>query len=237
MSNALKIISALLSYPTPQLIGAKDELLSALKADTQANNKAKTLLRALINDICAHDIYDAQERYVLLFDRTRTNSLHLFEHVHGESSDRGQAMVDLAMMYERQGFDIEARELPDYLPLFLEYLSTQSDEEVSNLLAQTLHVICAIRERLQKRKSIYANAFLALEAISKAKPDPKALANILEVPDDDPNDLAALDKIWEDEAVSFGGAQGPQDCDPDRLRRQIRAHNRPAPQPEHNGEH
>jgi len=242
MANALKIISALLSYPTKELIEAAPELHRALKADVQANARAKAWIAALIDDISAHDIYDAQERYVLLFDRTRTNSLHLFEHVHGESRDRGQAMVDLAVMYEAQGFEINAKELPDYLPLFLEYLSTQSDEEVHNLLAQTLHVIVAIRERLQKRKSIYANALLALEAISNAKPDQKAVAQILDEPADDPNDLDAMDKIWEEEAVSFGAAQGTEQCGPDRLRSQIRAHNRPAPktpapQPERNGEH
>ncbi|VAW21051.1 Respiratory nitrate reductase delta chain [hydrothermal vent metagenome] len=237
MANALKIISALLSYPTPELLEAGPELSAALEADNQANKKAKAWLKALVDDISGRDIYDAQERYVLLFDRTRTNSLHLFEHVHGESRDRGQAMVDLAAMYDAQGFEIDAKELPDFLPLFLEYLSTQSDEEVHNLLGQTLHVICAIRQRLQKRKSIYANAFLALEAIANAKPDAEALANILEEPDEDPNDLEALDKIWEDEAISFGAANGPDQCDPDRLRSQIRAHNRPAPPPEHNGEH
>ncbi len=237
MANALKIISALLSYPTKELIEAGPELRQALAKDDQADDKSRAWLEALIDDICAHDIYDAQERYVLLFDRTRTNSLHLFEHVHGESRDRGQAMVDLAVMYERQGFEIDAKELPDYLPLFLEYLSTQSPEEVHNLLAQTLHVIAAIRERLQKRQSIYANALLALEAISDAKPDAKAVADILAEPDDDPGDLTALDKIWEDEVVSFGAAKGTEVCGPDRLRSQIRAHNRPPPQPELNGEH
>ena len=185
---------------------------------------------ALIDDICAHDVYDAQERYVLLFDRTRTNSLHLFEHVHGESRDRGQAMVDLAVMYATQGFDIDAKELPDYIPMFLEYLSTQSEQEINNLLGQTLHILAAIRERLQKRKSIYANAFLALEDIAGTKPDLDAVAEILAEPAADPLDLTALDEIWEEEAVTFGAGQGTDACGPDRLRTQIRAHNRPHPQ-------
>ena len=103
---------------------------------------------------------------VLLFDRTRSLSLHMFEHVHGESRDRGQAMVDLGQMYERQGFEIDPGEMPDFLPLFLEYLSTQSDAEVHELLGQTLHIVANLRTRLQKRDSIYANAMLALEAIA-----------------------------------------------------------------------
>jgi len=237
MINALKIISLLLSYPTKALLEAGGELQLALDADKMTSPAEKKLLGALIDDLVAHDIYDAEERYVLLFDRTRTHSLHLFEHVHGESRDRGQAMVDLAVMYEAQGFEIDANELPDYLPLFLEYLSTQSAEEVQNLLGQTMHIVSAIRERLQKRESIYANALLALEALSTQEADADAVAALLDEPEDDPNDLKALDKIWEDEVVSFGGGPGNDVCGPDRLRTQIRASQRPAPPPEFKGEH
>jgi nitrate reductase molybdenum cofactor assembly chaperone NarJ/NarW len=237
MANALKIISALLSYPTDELLAARDELHAALATDRMTGRREKAWLGALIDDLGNRDLFDAQERYVLLFDRTRTLSLHLFEHVHGESRDRGQAMVDLAQMYEAQGFDIDARELPDYLPLFLEYLSTQSAEEVHNLLTQTLHILVALRERLQKRDSIYANAFLALEALANARPDAAAVAGILAEADHDPNDLEALDKIWEDEAVTFGGNAGEGACGPDRLRTQIRAARRPASQNDSAGDH
>lgn len=237
MANALKLISALLSYPTLELLDAGAELHAALAADKMTGAREKQWLAKLIDDLASHDLYDAQERYVLLFDRTRTNSLHLFEHVHGESRDRGQAMVDLAMMYEAQGFDIDAQELPDYLPLFLEYLSTQSAEEINNLLGQTLHIIAALRARLQKRGSIYANAFLVLEALAGKRVDADAVAEILKVPEVDPNDLGALDEIWEEEAVSFMGNTGEGACGPDRLRRVIRAGNRPPPQPENRGGH
>ena len=237
MANALKIISALLSYPTADLIAAGEELRAAVAADTMTGRREKAWLGALIDDLGNRDLFDAQERYVLLFDRTRTLSLHLFEHVHGESRDRGQAMVDLALMYEAQGFEIDARELPDYLPLFLEYLSTQSPEEVHNLLTQTLHILAALRERLQKRDSIYANALLALEALANARPDAVAVAGLLAEAEHDPNDLEALDKIWEDEAVTFGGNAGEGACGPDRLRTQIRAARRPASRNDSAGDH
>lgn len=237
MANALKIISALLSYPTDELLAAGEELHAALAADTMTGRREKAWLGALIDDLSGRDLFDAQERYVLLFDRTRTLSLHLFEHVHGESRDRGQAMVDLAQMYEAQGFDIDALELPDYLPLFLEYLSTQSAEEVHNLLTQTLHITAALRERLQKRDSIYANAFLALEAIAGTRPNAEAVAGLLAEADHDPNDLEALDKIWEDEVVTFGGNAGEGACGPDRLRTQIRAARRPASRNDNAGDH
>ncbi len=237
MANGLKIISALLSYPTKELIDAGPELRAALAADTMTGGKEKKRLGALIDDLAGQDIYDAQERYVLLFDRTRSVSLHLFEHVHGESRDRGQAMVDLASMYEAQGFEVDAKELPDYLPLFLEFLSTQSAPTTHDQLGQILHIVSAVRQRLQQRKSLYANAFLALESIAGVKPDAEAVAQILKKPEDDPNDLQALDKIWEDEVVTFGGSAGGDSCGSDRLRTQIRAARRPAPQSEVQGEH
>ncbi len=230
MANALKILSVLLSYPSADLGAALPEIEAAIAADTRLAADDRARLAALAADIAGRDTYDAQERYVSLFDRTRTLSLHLFEHVHGESRDRGQAMVDLAQMYERQGFDIEPGEMPDYLPLFLEYLSTQSDREVHELLGQTLHIVANLRTRLLKRGSIYANALLVLEALAQAAPEQVALDELLEVPDHDPDDLEALDLVWQSEAVTFGGGAGEQACGPDRLRMQVRAARRPPPQ-------
>jgi len=237
MSNALKIVSILLSYPTAELLAATPELHAAISGDPLTGPREKAWLDALVDDLAGRDLYDAEERYVLLFDRTRTLSLHLFEHVHGESRDRGQAMVDLAQMYESQGLDISAGEMPDFLPLFLEYLSTQSAEEVHNLLGQTLHILSALRARLQKRDSIYANALLVLEAIAGTKADTKAVEELLQLPEHDPNDLKALDAVWNEEAVTFGGGPGNDACGPDRLRTQLRAAKRPAPRPEIAGGH
>lgn len=237
MANGFKIISALLSYPSKDLIDAGPELRAALAADTMVGKKEKKRLGALIDDLVGRDIYDAQERYVLLFDRTRSISLHLFEHVHGESRDRGQAMVDLANLYEARGFEVDAKELPDYLPLFLEFLSTQPAPEALSHLGQILHIVSAVRQRLQQRKTLYANGFLALESIAGAKPDAEAVALILKNPEDDPNDLQALDKIWEDEVVTFGGGAGNDSCASGRLRTQMRAIQRSATSPEIQGEH
>jgi nitrate reductase delta subunit len=233
MIVSLKIISLLLSYPTEELQQAAPELKAALAADTALGQREKALLGKLADDIAGLDIYDALERYVFLFDRTRTLSLHLFEHVHGESRDRGQAMVDLMAMYGAHGFEIGAKELPDYIPLFLEYLSTQPGDDARALLVQTLHILTALGERLRKRKSIYANAFRVLEAVARGKADPAAVADILDRPDDDPADLEALDKLWEEEAVTFGGGASANPCGVDRIRTQIRAGQRkPADPPQ-----
>ena len=122
---------------------------------------------SLAEDIAGMDLFDTQERYVWLFDRTRSLSLHLFEHVHGESRDRGQAMVDLAQHYEQNGFVISTRELPDFLPLFLEFLSVIPVEDARQLLDDPIEIIATLDERLRKRKSAYRVVFQALRAISR----------------------------------------------------------------------
>jgi nitrate reductase delta subunit len=113
--------------------------------------------------------------------------------------------------------------------LFLEYLSVKPAAEAAALLGQTSHILTALRERLKKRKSVYANAFAVLESMARGKPDAGLLRELLETPEDDPDDLDALDRVWEEEAVTFGGNAGENACGPDRLQRQIRAaHRKPA---------
>ena len=226
--RTLKALSLILSYPTRELQQAMPEISAVLASDTRLTAAARRGLRPLVEELAVRDIYDLEEQFVLLFDRSRTLSLNLFEHVHGESRDRGQAMVDLMAVYEEGGLAIDEKELPDYLPLFLEFLSTRAEPEARETLTQTLHIITALRERLRKRKSIYANAFSALEAFAKSKPDSSLVETILAGPEDDPDDLEALDAIWEEEVVTFGGNSGENDCGPDRMQRQIRASQRRA---------
>ncbi len=226
MNTTLKVLSLLLTYPTGELLEALPELKTALEAEAALGDRELQLVTRLIDDIGRLDLYDAQERYVFQFDRTRTLSLHLFEHVHGESRDRGQAMVDLMGMYEADGFEIDAKELPDFLPMFLEYLSNKPAAEARELLGQTAHIITVLKQRLRKPESVYVNAFVALECIARGKPDAKLVRELLAVPEDDPNDLEALDRIWEEEAVTFGGNAGEGACGPDRIQRQMRAYQR-----------
>lgn len=213
MAKTFKVLSALLSYPTAELQAAAPEFAAVLASEALMPEPIRQALDPLIAEIAGDDLFELQERYVLLFDRTSTLSLHLFEHIHGESRDRGQAMVDLAELYHNNGLAISARELPDYLPLFLEFLSTQSEAEARELLGQPLHIISALATRLMRRDSVYAAALRALEAISRGKPEAAALQELLDEAEDDPNDLAALDAIWEEEAVTFGpGAPDDDNC-------------------------
>jgi nitrate reductase delta subunit len=159
---------------------------------------------ALVAEIAERDLLDAQADYVELFDRTRALSLHLFEHVHGESRDRGQAMVSLRERYRAAGFDIASNELPDYLPLFVEFLATRSAREAQAMLAEPLHILAALAQRLRKRGSRYADAFEALGCLASRRPADAAVDEILKADVDDPNDLASLDRSWEEAEVRFG---------------------------------
>ena len=166
--KTLKVLSALLTYPTAELIAARTSYAwsSSRKRFCQA---AAQGIADLIDDLASGDLIDAQERYILLFDRTRSLSLHLFEHVHGESRDRGQAMVDLIKVYEDGGYTPTTAELPDFLPLFLEFASTRTPAEAIELIGQPAHVFAALRERLSKRSSPYEAVFAAL-ILGQAKP-------------------------------------------------------------------
>jgi nitrate reductase delta subunit len=222
-----KVLSALLTYPTPEIKAAAGELHAVLDAETALPAQVRTELGVLIDELEERDIYDLQERYVLLFDRTRSLSLHLFEHVHGESRDRGQAMVDLQNLYEQHGMHMAAKELPDFVPLFLEFLSTQSADEARALLAQPAHIFAALAERLAKRQSSYEAVFRSLVALAASEPEHEAVTALLNEADPDPTDLAALDAAWADEPVTFGAGSG-NGCK-DELIAKIRAGRRPAP--------
>jgi len=230
MRRTLKVLSALLSYPSAELQAAVPEMRAVLGAEARLPQRNRDRLDRILEEIATGDLYDLQERYVLLFDRTRSLSLHLFEHVHGESRDRGQAMVDLKALYERHGLCMSSSELPDHLPLFLEFLSVIPEAEACELLGETSHVLEAIRQRLKKRKSAYSSVFSCAQALAHARPQTEVVATLMGEPDQDPNDLAALDAAWEEEEVTFGpAAAAAAQCGKDGLTAKLRAARRPAP--------
>ncbi|MWV15708.1 nitrate reductase molybdenum cofactor assembly chaperone [Pseudomonas sp. L-22-4S-12] len=209
----LKVISLLLDYPTEALRDAQGELDEAIGRAREISPEQRSALIALLDELASGDLMDAQERYSELFDKGRSLSLLLFEHVHGESRDRGQAMVDLMAQYEEAGFAIGVRELPDYIPLYLEYLATREDLEAREGLADVAHLLALLAARLDERESPYAACFQALLQIAGVQPQ-QAVAEVreqvaAEVRDDS---LEALDKIWEEEAVDFMQAEQQDRC-------------------------
>lgn len=226
MTRTFKALSALLSYPSAELQQAVPELAAAIDVEALLPAALRRQLDRLTDEIATGDLYDLQERYVLLFDRTRSLSLHLFEHVHGESRDRGQAMIDLKALYENGGLEIDSAELPDFVPLFLEFLSTRPRGEAYEMLGQPAHIFAALAERLRKRQSAYEAVFRVLVALAASKPKADAISALLAEPDPDATDLAAIDAAWEDEPVNFGPNAGGG-CK-DGLIARIRAGLRPA---------
>lgn len=221
--KTFKVLSALLTYPTEALVAAAPDFSDVIAAEGLVAAAHRAALERLIDDIVTGDVYDLQERYGHLFDRSKTLALYLFEHVHGESRDRGQAMVDLRAMYEKAGLVIDSNELPDYLPLFLEFLSVRPLEEARTLLADTAHILAALAERLDRRQSPYKAVFDALIALADEAPRREIVEELLKSPDSDPMDLRALDAAWEEEEVKFGpGAQGQGACGQESLIAKLR---------------
>ena len=218
MARTWRALAALLTYPTPELQVAADEIATALTADGLLSATQRASLSELLTDLATSDIYDLQERYVALFDRGRATSLHLFEHVHGESRDRGQAMADLLALYAEHGLDVAANELPDFLPLFLEFLSLLPRAEAQSLLAEPAAILRALADRLQTRDTGYAAVLTVLADLAHA---PAVGASA--IPDEDANDLEALDAAWEEAAVRFGPGEAMDGCSTDRLRTRLRA--------------
>lgn len=215
----LKVLSLLIDYPSNELF--EDDAFAQCKQivakSTLISPQVRGQIISLIDDLIEMGSLEAQSRYDGLFERGRSLSLWLFEHVHGESRDRGQAMVDLMGQYEEAGFEIGVKELPDFLPLYLEFLAYQAtiiedDIQIRMDIADVSHIIALLAARLGDRKSLYQGCFNALLQIA-GKP--------LEMVDDFQEKISketrddsfeALDKEWEEEVVDFLGAQQEERC-------------------------
>jgi nitrate reductase delta subunit len=198
MTPSLRALAALLTYPSAELLDAMPEIRAAIAADRLVPRADRRAAERLADELAASDLLEAQEAYVELFDRGRATSLHLFEHVHGDSRDRGQAMVDLKAVYARAGLAINVNELPDYLPAVLEYLSTRPLDEVRDMLGDCAHILRAVGEALQRRGSAYAAVFGALLGIAGQAGLPAVRAIV------EQEDRKALDEAWVEQPVLFG---------------------------------
>ncbi|MDL4862714.1 nitrate reductase molybdenum cofactor assembly chaperone [Halomonas elongata] len=208
--RSLRVLARLLDYPTGELQAAVPEMIAILDAERRWRPALRTSLKDWCRRLRDADLLDLQAEYVALFDRGRNTSLLLFEHVHGESRDRGQAMVDLLGEYRAAGFELDARELPDYLPLFLEYLSTRPEADIGRWLGEIRHILARLTARLEEREADHALVPLALLGLIGAEGDVDAHRETVkqEAPDNTPE---ALDAVWEEEAVRFS-AESDQDC-------------------------
>jgi len=214
MNPALKALAALLEYPDEDIVAALPEIEAALAGEGELTADDRAAVAGLIRFLGASDLLDAQEAYVELFDRGRAVSLNLFEHVHGEARDRGQAMVDLKKLYATHGLELSANQLPDYLPVFLEFLATRPRDEAQGSLGDVAHILASIGAGLGRRASPWQAAFRALLRLAGERHPEKRIAG-LDVEDD--STAAALDRVWEADPVTFLGSCAPQRTGPQAI--------------------
>jgi nitrate reductase molybdenum cofactor assembly chaperone NarJ/NarW len=219
----LRVLAALLSYPHAGLRAHLGEMSSLLCADAALGAARLAELQALMRQVAASDPVDAEVAYVELFDRGRATSLYLFEHVHGDSRDRGAAMIDLGEMYAKAGLLLMPDELPDYLPAMLEFISTQPPREARNFLDEIAHLLNAIFAALQLRGSAYASVLGALLDMAGHKAQPL-----------EPARDADIDESWAEPPVFDGcssqGQARPGQPQPVRLVRKSDNPHQGAPQ-------
>jgi len=205
--KTLQIIARLLDYPDDALWAHRQELLTLLAETDELDRISANRLAEFIRQFCTAELLDRQAEYCSLFDRGRATSLLLFEHVHGESRDRGQAMVDLLAQYRAAGLELDCKELPDYLPLYLEYLATLTQGEAKAGLVDIAPILALLAARIKQRDSHYALLLELLLTLSGVEITAEGVAEKLqnESRDDTPQ---ALDAVWEEEQIKFLGEQG-----------------------------
>lgn len=165
----LRALAALLAYPDAGLQAAISEVGGALSESRLFTSAEKDRIYPLLRRLAEDELLDLQEAYVALFDRGRRTSLYLFEHLHGESRDRGAAMVDLLQTYERAGFLLHEGELPDYLPALLEFCSCIDAATAQDFIADCAHIVRPLGEAVMARRPDYAAVFDCALRIGRQK--------------------------------------------------------------------
>jgi nitrate reductase delta subunit len=209
-----KALGALFAYPTEELIVALPEIREAIAGEHALKLDVEEQVGVLIDRLATIDLMELQETYVGLFDRTKSLSLHLYEHVWGDASERGQAMVRLQTLYKLHGFSHTVSELPDYVPLFCEFLSLIPEKAARAILSDAAPVVEVLRDRLAKRSSPYAGAAAALVSLSSRTLDRAMLEQITKGALADDDTFEALDRAWEEEPVTFGAGDAAKSCRP-----------------------
>jgi nitrate reductase molybdenum cofactor assembly chaperone NarJ/NarW len=203
-SLSLRVLARLLSYPDAELRSHLSDMRDALRTERAITVGRLAELAALMDSLASVDPLDSEAAYVQLFDRGRATSLHLFEHVHGDSRERGPAMIDLVQTYDKAGLCLAPGELPDYLPVVLEFVSTQPPREARAFLSEMAHILNVIFSALQQRQSAYASAIGALLELAGDR------AQAVKLAPDEP-----LDESWA-EPVVFDGCSSKGQATPDQ---------------------
>jgi nitrate reductase delta subunit len=199
-TRTLRVLARLLGYPDAELRAHLSAMSQVLHDEAALPKERLAELDALLAQIGRADPLDAEADYVQLFDSGRRTALHLFEHVHGDSRERGPAMIDLAQTYEKGGLYLAEGEMPDHLPVVLEFASTQPPREAAGFLGEIAHLINVIFNALEKRESRYASVMGALLDLAGEPSRPVQIA------DEEP-----IDESWEEPAAFDGCSSTGQD--------------------------
>lgn len=202
MINTYKILSLLLSYPSCELHKFLPEVTTLIKEEAILKPANIREVETFVSRFQKMDLIDWQAEYVQLFDYSRSASLHLFEHIKGDSKDRGQAMVDMVEFYSENGWQLSTSELPDYIPVFLEFLSGQEPAKAAALLAEPVHILNRIYIALMEKNNPYQHVLSAVISLSEKQPVQKETNLIIK--NEQPLDL---DAEYEEIPIEFGGSQ------------------------------
>ena len=158
MTQVYKVLSILLEYPTKDLAAHWDDINKLITELPDLTIEDKAVLNGFILWASSLSLTKFQAEYVNNFDMTAENSLYLTYHLFDEQDrDRGPALIELSELYKSTGFEIGSGELPDYLPLILEYVSTMDDTASAYaFLQQTSQAADIIATNLEKNESPYA---------------------------------------------------------------------------------
>lgn len=207
----LRAVAALLAYPDESLQANLDEIADVLCVQPLLEPADRAALEGHVDWLRGEDLLDLQAAYVETFDRSKKVSLYLFEHVYGESRDRGPAMVELAGAYREQGLEIEGRELPDFLPMFLEFCAELPEAKAREWLDEVGPIVQQVHVRLGLRASRFALPFRVLLRLLELEPDPEGLVE--EASKEERDDTReALDRTWMEAPVTFGPDQPRTSC-------------------------
>lgn len=195
--KTFKVLGLLLRYPNKTIIEACAECQKILAEEALLSSERINDMNKLIEYLQNSDLIELEEKYVSLFDFKRLLSLYLFEHSHGDSRDRGQALVDLIAHYEKHKLELQPGEMPDYLPVFLEHLSFFSLEDAMKALAAYVNTISIIEKRLQEHQSLYSAVFSAIRSLSSIEEDGQYVDKIMSGYSKKKDSNKDLDEQWE----------------------------------------
>lgn len=151
-----RILSLLLDYPDDYLKDHLSDIAELIETDPEIASEERRAVIEVVDWMRATDLLALQAHYVQSFDLTPDHSLHLTHHTFGESRERGPALVELAEFYKAHGFEAVEHELPDYLPLVLEFVTTLDATGVAVFLRDRGPTLAVLAERLERAQSPYA---------------------------------------------------------------------------------